>query len=559
MNQEQRALEPPPRNEVRVVVDSVKDYAIFQLDVDGTVLTWNAGARDIKGYSDEEVIGTSFTRFYTREDQLAGRPWQMLNEAARAGRFEDEGWRVRKDGSRFWADVVISAVRDPGGQLTGFVKITRDLTERRAAEEATRRRARLHAVAAEIGLKALESPRLQQLFVYAAEAVASVLELDVTAVFELRSDDAMVLRAGFGWPEGMIGRASMPGAPFPDHARMPVAFSELADETDPFSVSLSREAGAVSGVVVPILGSTDAAPVYGALAACSRRPRVFDDDAKHFLLEVATLLAAAISRVRVSSALREAEHETIEERVARERAEDALSARDEFISVAAHELRTPLTSLQLKLQALERSLTFAPTEPGKLLPRVNGALRQVARLGNLVERLLDVARLSSQGLEMGFAEVDVGQLVRETADDFREQARAAGSSLTVHVETKASARWDHHRMVQAIANLLSNALKYGAGHPVVVRAWDDGSSCLIEVEDQGIGIPEDAVKRIFARFERAVSSRHYGGLGLGLYVTREIIEAHGGRASLERGRSQGACFRLEVPLRPETATRPQAS
>ena len=117
--------------ELRAVADTIKDYAIFLLDSEGVVLTWNTGAQRIKGYAAGDIVGQSFSRFYTDEDRAARRPQQHLMVAAREGRIEVEGWRVRKDGSRFWADVVISSIHGKGGEVQGFVKVTRDLTERR--------------------------------------------------------------------------------------------------------------------------------------------------------------------------------------------------------------------------------------------------------------------------------------------------------------------------------------------------------------------------------------------------------------------------------------------
>src|SRR4051812_12404062 len=131
-----RALAISP--DLRAVMDSVKDYAIFLIDLQGVVLTWNPGARQIKGYKPEEIIGTSFTRFYTEPDRARGRPQELLAEARKNGRVEEEGWRLRKDGTPFWADVVISALAGPDGQPIGFVKVTRDLTARRMAELALR-------------------------------------------------------------------------------------------------------------------------------------------------------------------------------------------------------------------------------------------------------------------------------------------------------------------------------------------------------------------------------------------------------------------------------------
>src|SRR2546423_1370436 len=137
MEQANDTLDPSVENRLcSLLIASVQDYAIFMLNPDGKVMTWNEGARLIKGYNRSEIVGQSMSRFYTTEDQQRGRPAELLQEATTNGRVEDEGWRVRKDGSRFWADVVVTALRDDSGKLTGFAKITRDLTERRKAETA---------------------------------------------------------------------------------------------------------------------------------------------------------------------------------------------------------------------------------------------------------------------------------------------------------------------------------------------------------------------------------------------------------------------------------------
>ena len=124
--------------DLHLAIDAIKDYAIFLLDPEGIVRSWNDGARAIKGYSAGEIVGSSFTRFYTPEDVQSGKPTRFLERAAREGRAEDHGWRVRKDGSRFWADVLVTAVHEPDGRLRGYVKVTRDLTEQRAAAERIR-------------------------------------------------------------------------------------------------------------------------------------------------------------------------------------------------------------------------------------------------------------------------------------------------------------------------------------------------------------------------------------------------------------------------------------
>ncbi|PYN32080.1 MAG: hypothetical protein DMD98_15110 [Candidatus Rokuibacteriota bacterium] len=138
---ERKAAEEGQRldKHLRLLVQGVRDYAIFMLDVDGHVMTWNTGARLLKGYADDEILGTHFSRFYTGEDRLAGKPERLLTLAREQGRVEDEGWRVRKGGTRFWANVVLTALPDESGQVREFAKITRDLTERRQAQETLRR------------------------------------------------------------------------------------------------------------------------------------------------------------------------------------------------------------------------------------------------------------------------------------------------------------------------------------------------------------------------------------------------------------------------------------
>src|ERR671915_2286199 len=120
----------------QLLVEAVTDYALYLLDLDGTIVSWNTGAQRIKGYTADEIIGKNFSTFFTPEDRAAGKPARALQIAASVGRFEDEAWRMRKDGSRFWASAILAAVRAPDGAVIGFAKITRDLTERRAAQEA---------------------------------------------------------------------------------------------------------------------------------------------------------------------------------------------------------------------------------------------------------------------------------------------------------------------------------------------------------------------------------------------------------------------------------------
>ncbi len=237
-------------------------------------------------------------------------------------------------------------------------------------------------------------------------------------------------------------------------------------------------------------------------------------------------------------------------------AQEAVRLRDDFLSIASHELKTPLTPLSLKLQVLAR---LADSEQSGELNRrlardVETMRRQVKRLTYLINDLLDVTRISNGRMKLELEEVELAGLVRDVASRFEPEAERVEGKLDVHLDGPLTGRWDRLRLEQVVTNLLSNALKYGPGKPIQVRLEAAGGLARLTVRDEGIGIEPEYLARIFEKFERAVSGRHYGGLGLGLYITRQIVNALGGRVAVESTPQQGAVFTVELPLRgPGTA------
>jgi signal transduction histidine kinase len=233
-----------------------------------------------------------------------------------------------------------------------------------------------------------------------------------------------------------------------------------------------------------------------------------------------------------------------------QQAQLAISMRDEFLQVAAHELRTPMTSLKLHLQTMLRAAnSLGPKLPEKLRTQLEAADRIAGKMSVLISELLDVSRITSGSLHLTLEEVDLASVVREVASRFEAQAAQARSSLHVSASVPIVGHWDRLRLEQVVANLLSNAVKYGAGTPVDVEASVTGDQAVLIVRDGGIGIPPEALPRLFGRFERAVSGRNYGGLGLGLYITRQIVEALGGTVRVESTPGQGATFTVTLPLK----------
>lgn len=227
----------------------------------------------------------------------------------------------------------------------------------------------------------------------------------------------------------------------------------------------------------------------------------------------------------------------------------AISTRDDFLSIASHELRTPLTALSLQLDGLQRTLerAAASDDRDKIARKVAMAVRQADRLASLIDGLLNVSRIKSGNFRLELEAFDLVGLVHEVVQRFDEEAERVGSSVSVQVPETALGRWDRSRIDQALTNLLSNALKYGAGRPIDVVLVNHGERVLMTVRDEGIGIAPEDRERVLGRFERAVSSSHYGGLGLGLYITNEIVRAHGGSIHIESKPGHGATFSVWLP------------
>jgi PAS domain S-box-containing protein len=238
-----------------------------------------------------------------------------------------------------------------------------------------------------------------------------------------------------------------------------------------------------------------------------------------------------------------------EDRLRLARAEAELRLRDEFLMIASHELRTPLGALRFNLASLDLLRKREQSGDSRLERAIETAKNQVRRLSTLVDRLLDVSRISTGRLTLVFEPVEVVALVRQVAADFHASAVHEGSTIDLVLpEGPVQARWDALRIEQTLGNLLSNAIKYGRGNPIRIELAADDVLARITIADAGIGIAPDVIERIFERFERAVAARDYAGLGLGLYIARHLVAAHDGRIEVESEPGRGTTFVLEIPL-----------
>ena len=478
----------------RLLVEGTFEYAIFILSPEGIIQTWNKGAERIKGYRPEEIIGKHFSIFYPPEAIRIGHPEHELKIAAAEGKFVEDGLRIRKDGTSFQANVVINALRDREGKLKGFSKVTRDLTERRSAENHFQTFAdsinQLAWMADEKGRVTWYNNRW---FEYTGSTLSDM--------------------EGQGWRS----------VHHPD---------ELAIVIEKWNHSL--ETGTPFDMVFRLRGAK------GEFRSFLSRVVPFRDCEGRVIKWFGTNTDIQDQK-EVELALAEANN----------KARIALKVRDEFMSIASHELKTPLTSLLLQVQMRSRRLVN-PSLPAitqvQIASMIETDKRQLERISRLIDDMLDVARINTGNLTINSERVDLCGLVQEVLDNYLDQYQSMGSKINFVCCDPVEGIWDRFRIEQAIANLLINAIKYGSGKPIEVGVFRKDGQAKFVVTDQGIGIAYENLERIFNRFERAVTANEVSGLGIGLFITKQIIDLHGGTIRVESELGQGSTFIVELPL-----------
>jgi PAS domain S-box-containing protein len=559
-----------PTDLFRLLVASVRDYAIFHLDPQGHIRSWNAGAQRIKGYTASDIIGKHFSIFYPPTDVRRGKPDYELRVAIEEGRYEEEGWRVRKDGSRFWANVVITALHGPDDTLVGFAKVTRDLTERKQAEEERMRLLELEREARSNAETALDRLRSLQQVTEAAlahltlanllsellERISEILLVDLVTVLLVDDAGERLL------PQAATGFAMDIGA-IPDWAGIRLGegiIGQIASErrgivlddvpadalTDPF---LGR-AGLRSLVGAP-LGVEGR--IFGVLLVGTGHHRRFGDSDLDFLQVVADRVALAIDRARLYEAEQAARREAAE-------AGYAVRQRDEFLSVAAHELKTPVTSLrglsEWLVRMADRGTMVQPVQQHRALTMIH---RQAQHLSKLVTQLLEMSRLEANRLTLEYQEENLTALVQRAVD--QAQTQTDQHQLILSATPDLHATVDAFRFEQVVTNLLDNAIKYSPeGGPIEVElAQPTPGRVRLAVRDHGIGIRPGQEALIFERFFQGHRDSHRSGLGLGLYLSQQIVAEHGGRLVAEPASGSGSRFVVDMPVHSTVQTGQVAS
>jgi PAS domain S-box-containing protein len=277
-------------------------------------------------------------------------------------------------------------------------------------------------------------------------------------------------------------------------------------------------------------------------------------DASDVAYGVCCVATDITERKRAEEALQRAREAAERER----RLNEAVQARDQFLAIASHELKTPLTALELQISSLRRltkSKPEATVSDEKVQSRFEKIAGQVGRLSALIENIIDIGRITSGRLKLAPTRIDLGELVRAVLERAQDAILRSGSEVALGVAAPVIGTWDRLRLETVVTHLVSNAVKFGSGKPIEIAIDAADDRAALRVRDHGIGISVDDQKRIFERFERAVSERHYGGFGIGLWVARQIVEAHGGKIQVLSRHGGGSEFRVELPLHEPDAYR----
>jgi PAS domain S-box-containing protein len=513
----------------RLLVHSVKDYAIFLLDPGGHVASWNEGAQRIKGYREEEIVGQHFSVFYTREVAESGWPEYELKVALQEGRFEDEGWRVRKDGTRFWADVVITALRDKTGVLRGFAKVTRDLTERKMAEETLRQSEERYRLM-------VESVRDYAIFMLDTDGRVVTWNTGAERLNGYTADEILGSHLSRFYPPERAATGAV----------------ELELETARAEGRFQEEGWRVRKDGSRFWASVVLAAVYNAAGELQGFSKVTRDVTERKQYEERVQQLNSELRARVDEL-----YET-------NRALTAQSQENEmFVYSVSHDVRGPLVNLQgfsqeVDLSCRELRELLAGVVPADRAGRVNQILAEempealgfmqkaVAHLSSIVDSLLRLSRLGRVVYQE--EAVDVAAIVERIVAASQNTIAAARAQIVLG--KMPAVQGDFGAVEQVFTNLIGNALHYrDPQRPLRIEIEGVPGrkhTVVYHVRDNGLGIPQSAIPKLFMAFRR-FHPESGPGEGMGLAMVRRILERLHGNIRVESEPGSGTTFYLELP------------
>ena len=489
----------------RLMVEGVRDYAIFLLDPTGHITTWNDGARRIKGYAANEIIGKHFSTFYTAEDLETKKPERELKIAVATGKYEEEGWRVRKNGSVFWASVVITALFNEQNKLIGFSKVTRDLTEKKENEETLRQSEERYRSLVE---------QVTDYGIFLLDEKGRIISWNEGAKRITGYEESEIIGKYFSifYPEEDV----LNGKP---SYELRVARAEGKYEEEGWRI---RKNGSTfwSSVVITAVYNTN-----GALLGFSKVTKDLTE------------------RKEAERALRES-YERYRELTEQLRATNnelsyANEELEQFTSIVSHDLQEPIRTIKSFLQLANIKLDQGQTDDLKTY--IGKAIYAADRMRELILNLLHYSQLSKG--EIIEQQIDVEELLNEAIQNVKSTIDKTDAAITVESEVK-TVYGDRVQLVQLVQNLLSNALKFTAGGQpkIKIACYEEDGHVKFSVSDNGIGIAEADLNKVFEIFRRLHTKKEYPGTGIGLAICKKIVDRHRGKIWPESYPGKGTTF-----------------
>ena len=523
----------------RTVAEAIPQM-VWTTDAAGKVLYSNNRWKEYTGYSLEESRDHGMLQ-ELHPDDLAPvlEGWKRARVSGE--RFSLEYRLRRKDGVYRWFLGQALPLRDRSGGIVQWFGTVTDIDETKRAQET---QAFLDRASLILSSSLDFKSTLQAVADLATSALAGWCAIDLLnaqgvleSVAVAHKDPAMVAFAHEFRARYPVEMEAPGGSAQVVRTGEPLLFPEIPDELlvqgakDETHLTMMRKLKIRSFLIVPL---SNKGRRFGTLTlVLSHAERRYGPADVAMAGELARRSALAIENARILSELKE-----------------AVRARDEFLSIASHELRTPLTPIKLHLQRLGQMASSGKgvalsVEAVRKVVEISD--RQLTRLNVLIEDLLDVARISAGKLTLNPETQDLVEVVREACERYAGQAAGAGTVFELRAGGAVPLRFDRLRIEQVVINLLANAMKYAPGKPVTIAVAKAGGGALVSVQDRGPGIAKEDLHRIFDRFERVETSKNVGGLGLGLYISRQIVEAHGGRLRVESEPGSGATFTFDLP------------
>lgn len=499
----------------RLMVEGVRDYAIFMLDTTGHIMSWNEGAKRIKGWSANEIIGKHFSTFYTAADLEDKKPERELRIAIKTGKYEEEGWRIRKNGSVFWANVVITALFNQQNKHIGFSKVTRDLTERKETEEELRQSEERYRSLVE---------QVTDYGIFMLDEKGKIISWNEGAKKIKGYESTEVIGKYFSifYPEEDI----LNGKPAYE---LRVAIKEGKYEEEGWRV---RKDGTLfwANVVITAIYNNDGIHIGFSKVTRDLTERKESEKALRDSYDRYRMLAEElkITNYELSYANEELE---------------------QFTSIVSHDLQEPIRTIKSFLKLIDIKLGNEQNED--LKNYISKAINATDRMKQLIQNLLHYSQLSKG--EMVEQIINVEDLISEAIQNVRTSAENVNAQISVETNVK-TIEGDRVQLVQLIQNLLSNALKFTDSQfpKIKISGFRENGHVKFAVSDNGIGIADTDINKVFEIFRRLHTKKEYPGTGIGLAICKKIVDRHHGRIWPESKPGKGTTFYFTINEQKET-------